>query len=316
VNFVDSPVVSKTVTIAKRGITVKPVNASKVYDGNILKHTDVELVSGSLVSGHSLNISGATFTGAQTDVGTSNGSVSGVSISGGDVANYEISYVDGSLTVTAAPVEPVTPDTPDKPEKPDTPLKPEKPSTPDADNKVMATAPAPTPTPVVPASNDEVNTLPTPDSTTTVTTTPNGGNGTDGGTGAPVDGGGVKAPTSNIDGNRIPFAAPLNGEYWSLIDLLFVLLGMAIAIQKTVVFVRRRNNLSGDYDDAQVSASKPKWLFATIGIAIVSLAAFLLSQDITGNMAIIDGYTTIFVVLFTATMVAGHFSTKKGLKNA
>jgi hypothetical protein len=288
--------VSKTVTIAKRGITVKPVNASKVYDGNILKHTAVELAGGSLVSGHSLNISGATFTGAQTAVGTSKGSVSGVSISGGDVANYEISYADGNLTVTAAPV---VPGKPDKPDKPDTPSTPSTPNTPDVDDEVI-TPP----------------TLPAPDSTTIVTTTPNGDNGTDGGSGTPIDGGGSKAPTSNIDGNKTPFAAPLNGEYWSLIDLLFVLLGLFIAIQKTVVTIRRRNSLNGDYDGARVSTGKPAWLIAAIGIAIASLVTFLLSQDITGTMAIIDGYTTVFVVLFAATMVAGHFSTKITLKNA
>ncbi|MDR0853659.1 MAG: InlB B-repeat-containing protein [Clostridiales Family XIII bacterium] len=100
-NYVNSAVISKTVTISKRAITVKPVDAEKVYDGSELTHADVELVSGTLVNGHNIDVSKATFTGSLTEVGTATGTVSGVEISGGNTGNYDIAYGEGTLTVTA-----------------------------------------------------------------------------------------------------------------------------------------------------------------------------------------------------------------------
>jgi hypothetical protein len=115
---------SAILTITPRPVTVKPVDRAKAYDGSPLTPNGVELSSGTLVSGHMLELSSAMFTGSQTNPGTSASNVSGVSVAGTNPSNYLISYAPGSLTVTGTIPDVDEPDDPDKPDKPDKPKKP------------------------------------------------------------------------------------------------------------------------------------------------------------------------------------------------
>jgi hypothetical protein len=94
---------SASVTISPREITVKPIDKSKVYDGSPLIPDQIEISSGALVEGHSLETSSAIFNGSQTEAGVSASSVSGVSVAGTNPDNYAISYAPGMLTVTEPP---------------------------------------------------------------------------------------------------------------------------------------------------------------------------------------------------------------------
>jgi hypothetical protein len=78
---------------------VKPEDRLKTYDGETLKPVRAEIISGTLLSGHSLDTSKAVFSGSITDIGTSVSRVSGIGIAGTDTANYAISYATGKLTV-------------------------------------------------------------------------------------------------------------------------------------------------------------------------------------------------------------------------
>ncbi|MDR3225037.1 MAG: hypothetical protein LBT52_01925 [Clostridiales Family XIII bacterium] len=93
---------SAVLTISPRSITVKPVDRTKEHDGAALRANKVEISSGTLVQGHSLDTSLAVFGGARTKVGTAVSTVTGVSVSGANPDNYAISYSSGSLKVTKA----------------------------------------------------------------------------------------------------------------------------------------------------------------------------------------------------------------------
>jgi hypothetical protein len=93
---------SAELTILPRPITVKPVDASKEYDGAPLRADKAEIAGGTLVQGHSLDVSAAVFAGEQSGEGRSRSSVSGVSINGTNPANYSISYMDGLLEITGS----------------------------------------------------------------------------------------------------------------------------------------------------------------------------------------------------------------------
>lgn len=96
-----------TLLITPRPITVTSASASRLYDGYPLIHHDYSVTSGSFgKQGGKEAVSVANFTGSQTEVGSSEntfgifiGSVSGFDTT----ANYDITYVFGTLTVLENP---------------------------------------------------------------------------------------------------------------------------------------------------------------------------------------------------------------------
>ena len=99
-NHNDTTVISTTIKIDKRAITVKAAVAEKIYDGTVLTKTDGCESSTNLVSGHEAK---CTNTGALLNAGSSGNTLSKVSIvsaTGADVTNnYEITKEGGRLTV-------------------------------------------------------------------------------------------------------------------------------------------------------------------------------------------------------------------------
>ena len=105
-NYKDTDAASVSVSIAKKSLTITADSDTKVYDDSAL--TKNSYTSTTLVEGDS--ISAVTVTGSQTTAGSSNNIPSAAKIvntNGGDVtANYEISYVNGTLQVTKADITP------------------------------------------------------------------------------------------------------------------------------------------------------------------------------------------------------------------
>lgn len=99
-NHNDTSVISTTIKIDKRAITVKAAVAEKIYDGTVLTKTDGCESSKNLVSGHEAK---CTNTGALLNAGSSGNTLSKVSVvsaTGADVTdNYEITKEGGRLTV-------------------------------------------------------------------------------------------------------------------------------------------------------------------------------------------------------------------------
>ena len=89
--------------ITQRAVTIKPKDASKVYDTLPLTSNVAEVTAGDLVTGHIATI---TTTGSITEVGSITNTISTLIIknaSGTDVtSNYDITKGVGTLTVTAA----------------------------------------------------------------------------------------------------------------------------------------------------------------------------------------------------------------------
>ena len=99
-NHNDTTVISTTIKIDKRAITVKAAVAEKIYDGTALTKTDGCESTTNLVSGHEAK---CTNTGALLNAGSSGNTLSKVSVvsaTGADVTdNYEITKEGGRLTV-------------------------------------------------------------------------------------------------------------------------------------------------------------------------------------------------------------------------
>lgn len=99
-----------TLTITKRALKITAKSAEKVYDGKALTANSCE-VSNNIVKGHNITV---TVTGSQTQIGSSKNKASNAKIvdaNKNDVTgNYDITYVDGTLTVKAANAKPKTGD--------------------------------------------------------------------------------------------------------------------------------------------------------------------------------------------------------------
>ena len=93
-----------TLTVTQRPITIKPLDATKIYDGVPLTSDEAVVVLGTLVGGHAAII---TTSGTQTNVGSSINPILTSSIWNGDIEvtnNYLITYEDGLLTIDPRPI--------------------------------------------------------------------------------------------------------------------------------------------------------------------------------------------------------------------
>lgn len=84
--------------VTKRPVTVASATDSKVYDGTALTKHEAAVTAGSLVEGESF---GYDFTGEQTAVGTSDNTFTVKAGANTGLDNYEITQVNGTLTVIA-----------------------------------------------------------------------------------------------------------------------------------------------------------------------------------------------------------------------
>ena len=108
--------------VTKRPVTVTSATDSKVYDGTALTKHEAAVTAGSLVEGESF---GYDFTGEQTAVGTSDNTFTVKAGANTSLDNYEITQVNGTLTVIA-----YTPPTPGPGTDEPTPGPGKNPSTP------------------------------------------------------------------------------------------------------------------------------------------------------------------------------------------
>ena len=84
--------------VTKRPVTVTSATDSKVYDGTALTKHEATVTAGSLIEGESF---GYDFTGEQTAVGTSDNTFTVKAGANTSLDNYEITQVNGTLTVIA-----------------------------------------------------------------------------------------------------------------------------------------------------------------------------------------------------------------------
>ena len=87
-------------SIAKRALTLTSASDSKVYDGTALKAESVTVGGDGFADGEGATY---TFTGSQTDVGTSENGFTYTLNGNTKASNYDVTTANGTLTVTAPP---------------------------------------------------------------------------------------------------------------------------------------------------------------------------------------------------------------------
>ncbi|MEE0245454.1 InlB B-repeat-containing protein [Ellagibacter isourolithinifaciens] len=218
--------------VTKRPVTVTSATDSKVYDGAALTKHEAMVTAGSLVEGESF---GYDFTGEQTAVGTSDNIFTVKAGANTSLDNYEITQVNGTLTVIAY-TPPAPGPGPDEP----TPGPGKNPSTPNGPTNSSGVTPSGSTT------SDDMGSVPTA-SDSKETTMPKSADKATSGNNAQSEG---KQSPDNASGAEQPTSC------W--VHWLMILGTIATLVYGAVVSLRRRR-MTADLDkeiDAVLSGAK------------------------------------------------------------
>lgn len=218
--------------VTKRPVTVTSATDSKVYDGAALTKHEAMVTAGSLVEGESF---GYDFTGAQTAVGTSDNTFTVKAGANTSLDNYEITQVNGTLTVIA-----YTPPVPGPGTDEPTPGPGKNPSTPNGPTNSSDVTPSGSTT------SDDMDSVPTA-SDSKETTMPKSADKATSGNNAQSEG---KQSPDNASGAEQPTSC------W--VHWLMILGTIATLVYGAVVSLRRRR-MTADLDkeiDAVLSGAK------------------------------------------------------------
>ncbi len=261
---------TKTYEITKRDITFTSPSASKTYDGSALTSTDIAITGDGFVEGQ-----GASFnvTGSATEVGEVENTFEYAMNEGTNADNYNVTVVNGKLTITAAPVVPSNDTTPTTP-------------------VVPATTPTRRTTPVTPAQ-PEVTPTETPEATVEPTATPS-----------------ATATPEVIDDDATPEVAAKGN--WALINLIAAMVSVLLGV--IALIAKHKDEEENDEEDSEEDENTSKrhrtWKIVSAIDAIVAVVAFILTEDITQKMVMVDKWTILMVVLAVVSVVSVYFARK------
>lgn len=207
--------------VTKRPVTVTSATDSKVYDGTALTKHEAAVTAGSLVEGESF---GYDFTGEQTAVGTSDNTFTVKAGANTSLDNYEITQVNGTLTVIA-----YTPPAPGPGTDEPTPGPGKNPSTPNGPTNSSDVTPSGSTT------SDDMDSVPTT-SDSKETTMPKSADKATSGNNAQSEG---KQSPDNASGAEQPTSC------W--VHWLMILGTIATLVYGAVVLLRRRR-MTADLD--------------------------------------------------------------------
>ena len=258
-----------TYNILKRDVTFTSPSASKTYDGSALTSTEIAISGEGFVEGE-----GASFnvTGTATEVGEVDNTFDYAMNEGTNADNYNVTVVNGKLTITAAPVVPSNDDT-----TPTTPV-------------VPATTPTRRTTPVTPAQ-PEVTPTETPEATVEPTATPE-----------------ATATPEVIDDDETPKVAPKGN--WALINLIAAMLSVLLGVIAILAKHKDEEDEEDETEDENVSTRHRRWKIVSAIDAIVAVVAFILTEDITQKMVMVDKWTILMVVIAVVGVVSMYFARK------
>ena len=264
--------------ILKRDVTFTSATDSKQYDGNAFTNGSVEITGDGFVEGE-----GVTFnvTGSITDAGSTKNTFTYVMHAGTNAGNYNVTVVEGTLTVTAAPVVPRQPETPQNP-----PARPARPTVPArAVTQPVTTTPAPEAT-VEPAKVE-----PTP---------------------APT------AKPEKIKEEATPQAA-VKG-HWALINLIAAMLSVVLAVAALLAKHAKEEDeeekddqvVESENQDDEIVASKRHrtWKIVAVVDAIAAVVVFILTENLAHNMVLVDKWTVLMVLFGLISIVSTYFARK------
>ena len=156
-----------------------------------------------------------------------------------------------------------------------------------------------------------------------------GGGGSSGGTNGgqgegvtppevPIDDAGDAEEVYDEPGEIAGLVNPVEGEdYWALVNLICMLLTWLTAILGGILYIKRRRQASDDieagaeeFEDPQKLRRKGFLRGGAAVVAIISLILFILTEDMTLPMELVDEWTIWMVILLAAALLLALTSRK------
>ena len=229
---------------------------------------------------------GATFnvTGSITDVGSTNNAFTYAMNEGTNADNYNVTVVEGTLTVSEQPVVP-TPATPTTPSN-NTPAR-----TNTVPARVVTNPTTTTPAPEATVEPEKAETTPAP-----------------------------TAKPEKIKEEATPQATPKG--HWALINLIAAMLSVVLAVVALLAKHAKDEDEDDEDKDDQVVANENedddenestrhrRWkVIATID-AILAVVVFILTENLAHDMVLVEKWTVLMVLFGLISIVSTYFARK------
>ena len=265
--------------ILKRDVTFTSATDSKQYDGNALTNGNVEITGDGFIEGE-----GATFnvTGSITDVGSTNNAFTYAMNEGTNADNYNVTVVEGTLTVSEQPVVPTTA-TPTTPSN-NTPAR-----TNNVPARVVTNPTTTTPAPEATVEPEKAETTPAP-----------------------------TAKPEKIKEEATPQAAPKG--HWALINLIAAMLSVVLAVAALLAKHAKEEDeeekddqvVENENQDDETVASKRHrtWKIVAVIDAILAVVVFILTENLAHDMVLVDKWTLLMVLFGLISIVSTYFARK------
>ncbi|MDR0817228.1 MAG: hypothetical protein LBN35_01165, partial [Clostridiales Family XIII bacterium] len=125
-------------------------------------------------------------------------------------------------------------------------------------------------------------------------------------------------PVLGIGPDGVPLYGPKGFDSWSLADLILAVAGiiLTLIVMASAALKRKKEKKESyrefEYDETDTyKKAKKRWLFLLGALAAAGVILFLLTQDISLPMVLLDGWTIVFAVLFIAEMICVTRRNKK-----
>jgi uncharacterized repeat protein (TIGR02543 family) len=117
-------------------------------------------------------------------------------------------------------------------------------------------------------------------------------------------------PTLGFGDGGVPLYGPKGFSSWSLVDLILAAVGVVLAVYFVLKFALRRKNREDDEDVSyfrengvereEEKKARVSWLIGAILLAVISVVLFILTQDTSMPMVLLDWWTIVFAVILAA----------------
>jgi uncharacterized repeat protein (TIGR02543 family) len=134
-----------------------------------------------------------------------------------------------------------------------------------------------------------------------------------------IDGG---MPSISLGGMAIPLAPGegLNQYVWALLNIILAIAGGIVAIMTVIRALRQRREKKGyeenlyayesEYNELQKKHSLG-WVITAVGMGILGLIFFFLTEDTSNLMVLIDNWTIVSAVIFVLTVIGYRFGFRR-----
>ncbi|MDR2672762.1 MAG: InlB B-repeat-containing protein [Coriobacteriales bacterium] len=126
---------------------------------------------------------------------------------------------------------------------------------------------------------------------------------------------GTDIPTINLGGVEIPLAAAPGEAAWALLNLVMLILGALLSLLSFGLYFRKRTSevqsdkngkertQEGSGDSGDLKRKRLTWRILSLALAVIALILFLLVEDLTLKMVLIDLWTPLFMVILILQIV-------------